>query len=91
VIPDSVRRIPGQVPTEPHGIGNDDFNAGLKQSKYGYPILELYELVQPVTRAEMKSKWDMGAPMGWRYLSSELWTDRWGENIDRESKVKRVF
>ncbi|KAI0906138.1 hypothetical protein F4824DRAFT_364715 [Ustulina deusta] len=91
VIPDSVRRVPGQVPTDPPGIGNDDFNAGLKQSKYGYPILELYELVQPVTMAEMKSKWNMGAPMGWRYVGSELWTDRWGENADRESKVKMVF
>ncbi|KAI0424883.1 hypothetical protein F5Y09DRAFT_123719 [Xylaria sp. FL1042] len=91
VIPDSVRRVPGQVPTEPPGIGNDDFNAGLKQSKYGYPILELYELVQPVTLAEMKSKWNMGAPMGWRYVSSELWTDRWGKNINRELKVTRMF
>ncbi|KAI3337444.1 hypothetical protein HD806DRAFT_476690 [Xylariaceae sp. AK1471] len=72
VIPDSVRHVPGQVPTEPPGIGNDDFNAGLKQSKYGYPILELYELVQPVTRAEMKSKWDMSAPMGWRYVWPKL-------------------
>ncbi|KAI1108982.1 hypothetical protein F5Y14DRAFT_434116 [Nemania sp. NC0429] len=92
VIPDSVRHVPGEVPTEPSGIGNEDFNAGLKQSKYGYPILELYELVRPVTLAEMKSKWAMGAPMGWRYLGSDLWTDRWGpEDVDRESKVKKVF
>ncbi|KAJ8130203.1 hypothetical protein O1611_g3428 [Lasiodiplodia mahajangana] len=91
VIPDSVRRIPGQVPTEPPGIGNEDFNAGLKQSKYGYPILELHELVQPVTRAEMMSKWNMGAPMGWRYVGSGLWTDRWGKDVDRELKVKKVF
>ncbi|GAP92383.1 putative pua protein [Rosellinia necatrix] len=91
VIPGSARRVPGQVPTEPPGIGNDDFNAGLKQSRYGYPILGLYELVQPVTPVEMKSKWNMGAPMGWRYVSSELWADRWGKNIDRELKVKRVF
>ncbi|KAF4447830.1 hypothetical protein F53441_8696 [Fusarium austroafricanum] len=44
VIPASERRTPGSVPTEPFGIGNAEFNAGLKQSKYGYPILELYEL-----------------------------------------------
>ncbi|KAI1403216.1 hypothetical protein F4819DRAFT_236711 [Hypoxylon fuscum] len=92
VIPDSVRHVPGSVPTEPFGIGNEDFNAGLKQSKYGYPILELYELVKPVTLAEMKSKWAMGtAPMGWRYVGSELWKDRWGESSDREDKVKKVF
>ncbi|KAL2869559.1 uncharacterized protein BJX67DRAFT_379108 [Aspergillus lucknowensis] len=67
VIPDSIRHTPGDVPAEPFGIGNAEFNAGLKQSKYGYPVLELYELVHPVTLAEMKSRWGMGgAPMGWR-------------------------
>ncbi|KAI0097776.1 hypothetical protein GGR51DRAFT_552922 [Nemania sp. FL0031] len=71
VIPDSVRRVPGQVPTDPPDISNEDFNAGLKQSKYGYPILELYELVQPYILL-------MDAPMGWRYVWSEMWTDRWG-------------
>ncbi|KAJ0131970.1 Uncharacterized protein HZ326_24935, partial [Fusarium oxysporum f. sp. albedinis] len=69
VIPASVRHTPGSVPTEPFGIGNAEFNAGLKQSKYGYPVLELYELVRPVTLGEMKSRWGMGgAPMGWRYI-----------------------
>ena len=34
VIPEGVRRTPGTVPVEPFGIGNDHFNAGLKQSKY---------------------------------------------------------
>jgi hypothetical protein len=80
------------VPTEPFGIGNAEFNAGLKQSKYGYPILELYELVRPVTLAEMKSRWGMGgAPMGWRYLGRGLWGDRWGEDEGRARKVTRVF
>jgi len=35
---------------------NEDFNAGLKQSKYGYPILELCALVTPVTLRGMKEK-----------------------------------
>ncbi|KAF2966466.1 hypothetical protein GQX73_g7119 [Xylaria multiplex] len=92
VIPDSVRHTPGSVPAEPFGIGNEDFNAGRKVSKYGYPILELYELVRPVTLDEMKSKWAMGgAPMGWRYVGSRLWADRWGESGDRNDKVKKVF
>lgn len=91
VIPEGVRHTPGTVPTEPFGIGNDDFNAGLKQSKYGYPVLELHELVKPVTLAEMKSKWGMGAPMGWRYVSADLWGDRWGEDDERADKMARVF
>jgi len=47
------------VPAEPEGIGNEDFNAGLKQSKYGYPILELYALVRPVTLREMEDQWGL--------------------------------
>ncbi|KAF4983794.1 hypothetical protein FZEAL_878 [Fusarium zealandicum] len=66
VIPPSVRHTPGSVPVEPLGIGNAEFNAGLIQSKYGYPILELYELDRPVTLLEMKGRWKMGgAHMGW--------------------------
>lgn len=94
VIPEGIRRTPGTVPAEPFGIGNDDFNAGLKVSKYGYPVLEVYELVEPVTLAEMRSKWGMGAPMGWRYVCADLWRDRWGEVDDddeRTEKVTRVF
>lgn len=87
-----MRRTPGTVPTEPFGIGNDDFNAGRKQSKYGYPVLELYELVRPVTLEEMKSRWGMGgAPMGWRYVGADLWQDRWGDDQERAGKVSRVF
>lgn len=93
VIPAAVRRTPGQVPTEPPGIGNEDFNAGRKESKYGYPMLELYELLRPVTLAEMKTSWGMGgAPMGWRYVGADLWADRWGEDeAGRGGKVKKVF
>lgn len=92
VIPSDVRHTPGEVPTEPFGIGNEDFNAGLKESKYGYPVLELYELVKPVTLAEMKSSWGMGgAPMGWRYLKAGLWEDRWGTEERRDEKVKKLF
>ena len=92
MIPASVRHTPGSVPTEPFGIGNADFNAGLKESRYGYPILSLFELVHPVTLAEMKTRWAMGgAPMGWRYVGAGLWRDRWGEEGGRDEKVRQVF
>ena len=47
----------------------------------------------------MKSKWGMGAPMGWRYVCADLWMDRWGKADDndgdgddeRAGKVTKVF
>jgi hypothetical protein len=79
------------VPTEPFGIGNEEFNAGLKQSKYGYPVLELFQLLRPVTLSEMKSQWGMGgAPMGWRYVGADLWEDRWGDDQGKD-KVQKIF
>ncbi|KXX73500.1 hypothetical protein MMYC01_209965 [Madurella mycetomatis] len=59
-----VRRTPGTVPEEPFGIGNEDFNRGLKQSKYGYPILQLYELIEPITLDEMKDRLGPGRTDG---------------------------
>lgn len=92
VIPATTRHEPGSVPTEPFGIGNEDFNAGKKESKYGYPILELYELLRPVNLGEMKAQWGMGgAPMGWGYVGRDLWENRWGESEARSENVKRVF
>lgn len=83
------------MPEEPFGIGNSDFNAGLKESTHGYRILELYELVPPVTLTEMKSQWGIAsAPMGWRYVPKSLWDDRWGEEKEKEIKtemLKRIF
>ena len=92
VIPPNTRHEPGEVPTEPYGEGNEDFNAGVKESKVGYPILELYELVDPVTLNELKARWGFsGPPQGHQYMKPELWEDRWGERGDRSEKVKKVF
>ncbi|KAH7174795.1 uncharacterized protein B0J16DRAFT_418236 [Fusarium flagelliforme] len=92
VIPPRTRHKPGEVPTEPYGQGNKDFNAGVKLSTFGYPILELYELVNPVTLNEMKARWGFRvAPQGCQFMKLELWEDRWGEQEDRSEKVKKVF
>ncbi|KAH7140244.1 hypothetical protein B0J13DRAFT_504335 [Dactylonectria estremocensis] len=92
-IPSNVRRPQGTVPEEPVGIGNVDFNAGLMASKFGYPIIELYELVEPIPLEKMKKEWGMGgAPMGWSYVKKNMWQARWGEDDEsREDKVTRVF
>ncbi|ATY62007.1 hypothetical protein A9K55_007100 [Cordyceps militaris] len=90
-IPPTIRHTPGSVPEEPHGIGNADFNAGLKKSKYGYPILELYELVTPLTLDEMKKSWGLTAPMGWSYVKKGLWEQQWGNEDGREQRLKKLF
>ncbi|KAL3462790.1 hypothetical protein BJX64DRAFT_288001 [Aspergillus heterothallicus] len=40
-------KTPGEVP-EDGGIGNAEFNAGLKESKFAYEILELWRLREPI-------------------------------------------
>ncbi|KAI0827707.1 hypothetical protein BC628DRAFT_1317711 [Trametes gibbosa] len=64
-------RVPGEV-NDPSGIGNDDFDNGLKQSKYGYPVTGLYKLREPVTTQQLKSRFDIAVPQGWRYATKNL-------------------
>jgi hypothetical protein len=54
-------KVPGQVP-EDGGIGNEDFNAGKKVSKYGYEILELWKLVEPISLEHAKMKGYLNGP-----------------------------
>ncbi|KAF7556329.1 hypothetical protein G7Z17_g1546 [Cylindrodendrum hubeiense] len=88
----AITRIPGTVPEEPAGNGNVEFNSGVMESKFGYQILELYELVEPITLDDMRKKYGMGAPMGWSYVKKGMWQDRWGEDDEsRKAKVRRIF
>jgi hypothetical protein len=64
-------KTPGQV-RDPTGVGNDDFDNGLKQSKYGYPVLGLYKLKTPLTPPEMKSKGGITPPQGYMYATQRL-------------------
>ncbi|KAI0366745.1 hypothetical protein BV20DRAFT_971479 [Pilatotrama ljubarskyi] len=64
-------KVPGEV-NDPSGIGNDDFDAGLKQSKYGYPVTGLYRLKKPLTTPELKERFDIAVPQGWRYATRRL-------------------
>jgi hypothetical protein len=38
---------PGEISMEDEGIGNEEFNNGLKESKFGYEVLHLWELSSP--------------------------------------------
>lgn len=91
VIPAQIRHTPGTVSEQPHGIGNSEFNAGLKMSKYGYPIHAMYELLRPVALDEMKDSWNMSAPMGWSYIKRDLWDDRWGTEETQLINLKQIF
>jgi hypothetical protein len=53
---------PGEV-KDPTGIGNDDFDKGLKESKFGYPILELYQFSNPLTRKILRGRYGLIPPL----------------------------
>ena len=38
------------------GIGNDDFNNGLKKSKFAYHIKHLYRLISPLSLEKLRSE-----------------------------------
>lgn len=53
----SAGKTPGEIDAADTGVGNHEFNQGLKVSKYGYEILHLYELVDPeLSLAVLKEK-----------------------------------
>ncbi|KAJ8114371.1 hypothetical protein ONZ43_g4920 [Nemania bipapillata] len=61
-------KTPGEVEDE-NGIGNVDFNQGMKAAKFAYEILQVYELNNPVSLDEMKKKgWVAGAPQKYTYI-----------------------
>jgi len=56
---------PAKRPGEVHdssGIGNDDFDAGLKGCKFGYPIIQLYQFTDPLDRKTLKGKYGLTPP-----------------------------
>jgi hypothetical protein len=54
-------RLPGEV-KDPSGVGNNDFDQGLKTSKYGYPILGVKTLPIPVTTEYAKTVFNYEFP-----------------------------
>ena len=63
-------KTPGQV-KDPSGVGNDDFDSGIKKSKYGYPVLGLYKLKTPLNANEMR-KHGITPPQGYMYATKNL-------------------
>lgn len=63
-------KTPGQV-RDPSGVGNDDFDLGLKKSKFGYPVLGLYRLKTPLKPEAMKG-FGLSTPQGFMYATKKL-------------------
>ncbi len=52
------------------GIGNDDFNNGLKKSKFAYHIKHLYRLTSPLSLERLRNEFGFSAPQSYFYLDS---------------------
>ena len=65
-------KAPGTVP-EDGGLGNADFNAGKKQSTFGYEILALWELAHPITLQQAKARGiSKGPPQKYTFVSKQV-------------------
>ncbi|CAZ80393.1 unnamed protein product [Tuber melanosporum] len=64
-------KIPGEV-CDSNGIGNDDFDNGMKDSKFGYPVLHLYKLKTPLRPEVMKKTYGVPTPQGYMYATKKM-------------------
>lgn len=67
-------KSPGDIETE-DGIGNADFNAGLKQATHAYEIKELYELKEPLALKDMQERYKATFPQRFSYVSAKMIKD----------------
>ncbi len=56
---------PNKIPE--NGVGNVEFNAGLKKSKFAFPILHLDELNEPITYKELRGRFNFTPPQSFTY------------------------
>ncbi len=69
------------------GIGNDDFNLGLKISKFAFPILHLNELVEGIPITILRSRFHFNSPQ------SYIYTDTFPELVRyvKRCEMKRIY
>ncbi len=65
---DKIVEFPQKIAEE--GIGNNDFNNGLKKSKFAYHINHLYKLISPLSLEKLRSDFGFSAPQCYFYLDS---------------------
>jgi predicted transcriptional regulator len=64
-------KAPGSIESE-DGVGNADFNAGLKQAAYAYEIKELFQLREPIPLASMQRDYGTSFPQRFAYANQSL-------------------
>lgn len=66
-------KSPGEIEVE-DGMGNADFNAGLKKAvaAYAYEIKELYQLKEPLALTEMQERYGATFPQRFSYVSAKM-------------------
>lgn len=51
------------------GYGNEDFNNGLKKSKYAYEIKKVFALKTPITLDELRKEYSFVPPQSYAYAT----------------------
>ena len=65
LIIDKIIEYPNKILED--GYGNDDFNNGLKKSKYAYHISSVEKLVDPIPLKKLKSDFEFTSPQSYAY------------------------
>jgi hypothetical protein len=86
VIETTLPKTPGQV-CDPSGIGNDDFDNGLKKSKYGYPVIGMYRLKTPLKPSAME-QYGVSPPQSYMFVPKKMYD---GMPLDSEDVAEKLF
>ena len=79
-------KYPNKITKE--GYGNEDFNKGLKNSKYAYEIKYLYELERFISLKELKEKYGFNPPQSYAY---DVRYERLTEDINKMNVKKLII
>lgn len=61
-----ISKYPEKIDTQ--GIGNSDFNSGIKKSKYAYKLGKIYFLEQEIKLKDLKSIYHFVPPQSFAYI-----------------------
>lgn len=78
--------FPEKIPE--NGTGNSEFNNGLKQSKFAFPIKHLYKLDNPISMKDLKEKFNIFPPQ------SFIYTDKYEtliDYVDNSCKLEKCY
>ena len=62
---DKIIKFPNKI--DEKGYGNNDFNKGLKKSKFAYHISKVEKIDNPISLKELKNRFGFTAPQSYAY------------------------